>query len=88
MQVATSPLPEFAEILKENPGWLDEAVDTAGASRITGIPVATLTTLRVRGGGPEFIKRGKSVTYTRRACFSHNTAGRRRSTSDTGAETA
>ena len=86
--VAVSSLPELAEILKENPGWLDEAVDVHEASQITGTPVATLETLRVRGGGPEFIKRGKSVRYTRRACFSHNAVGRRRSTSDPGAEAA
>ena len=83
--VAATQLPELAEILKENPGWLDEAVVTAEASKITGEPVATLETKRVRGGGPEFIKLGKSVRYTRRACFEWLAAGRRRSTSDAGA---
>ncbi len=82
--VPASPLPTFAEILRDNPGWLDEATDTAGASRITGDPVKTLETKRVRGGGPEFIKLGKSVRYTRRACFEYLAAGRRRSTSDPG----
>ena len=82
--VVAIPLPDLAEILKENPGWLDEAVNTAGASRITGDPVKTLETKRVRGGGPEFIKLGKSVRYTRRACFEYLAAGRRRSTSDPG----
>ncbi len=85
---AAADLPPLTDILKEHPGWLDEAVDTVGASQITGTPVATLTTLRVRGGGPEFIKHGKSVTYTRRACFAYNAAGRRTSTSDPGVEAA
>jgi hypothetical protein len=60
-------LPGLAEILKGNPAWLDEAVDTAEASRITGLAVATLNTLRSRGGGPIFIKVGqRAVRYQRR----------------------
>ena len=82
--VPESPLPTFAEILKDHPGWLDEAVDTAEASRITGTPVATLETMRVRGGGPVFVKRGKSVKYLRRSCFEWLNAGQRTSTSDPG----
>ena len=81
-------LPSLADALRDNPGWLDEAVDTAEASRITGRPVATLETMRVRGGGPEFIKRGKTVRYTRRACFEWNRTGRRANTSAPGAEAA
>ena len=77
-------LPSFADILQDNPGWLDEAVPTAEASGITGEPVATLETKRVRGGGPVFIKLGKSVRYTRRACFEYLAARRRTSTSDPG----
>ncbi len=78
-----SPLPTFADILKENPGWLDELVDTHGASRIVGEAVKTLETKRVRGGGPEYVKHGKLARYTRRACFVYAAAGRRRSTGDT-----
>ena len=77
-------LPQLSEILRSNPGWLDEAVDTREVSRITGTPTATLDTLRCRGGGPPFIKRGKSVLYIRRSCFEWLAAGRRRSTSDAG----
>ncbi len=77
-------LPSFADILQDNPGWLDEAVPTAEASRITGEPVPTLETKRVRGGGPVCLKLGKSVRYTRRACFEYLTARRRTSTSDSG----
>ena len=77
-------LPAFADILRENPGWLDEAVDTREASRITGEPAPTLETKRVRGGGPVFVKLGKSVRYTRRACFEYLAARQRTSTSDPG----
>ena len=89
MQTApASPLPEFAEILKENPGYLDEAVDTVEASRIAGPAEATLETMRVRGGGPEYFKIGKAVRYTRRACFEWRAERRRRNTSDPGAAAA
>ena len=77
-------LPSFADILQANPGWLDEAVDTQEASRITGKPVPTLETERVRGGGPVFLKLGKTVRYTRRACFEYLAARQRASTSDPG----
>ena len=89
MQHPTVPvLPSFVDILRDNPGWLDEAVPTAEASGITGEPVATLETKRVRGGGPAFLKLGKSVRYTRRACFEYLAARRRTSTSDPGKEAA
>ncbi len=85
MQNSSLPaLPSFADILQANPGWLDEAVLTEEASQITGEPVATLETKRVRGGGPVFLKLGKSVRYTRRACFEYLAARRRTSTSDSG----
>ncbi len=77
-------LPQLSEILRSNPGWFDEAVDTREASRITGTPTATLDTLRCRGGGPPFIKRGKRVLYIRRSCFEWLAVGRRTSTSDPG----
>ena len=85
MQTPSPPaLPSLTDILQANPGWLDEAVLTAEASRITGEPVPTLETKRVRGGGPVFLKLGKSVRYTRRACFEYLAARRRTSTSDSG----
>ncbi len=82
---AASQLPTFAEILRENPGWLDEAVNTVDAAKIVGEAPATLETKRTRGGGPEYLKHGKIVRYTRRACFEYLAAGRRSSTSDAGA---
>ena len=62
--------PDLDTILQDNPGWLDEAVDTQGVSQLTGIPVCTLTTWRYRGGGPRFLKFGKAVRYRRRAVLS------------------
>lgn len=40
-----------------------EVVDTNGASSISGVPVATLCTLRSRGGGPPFLRIGRSIRY-------------------------
>ena len=89
MQNTSLPaLPSFADILQTNPGWLDEAIPTADASGITGEPVPTLETKRVRGGGPVFLKLGKSVRYTWRACFEYLAARQRKSTSDPGQEAA
>ncbi len=60
-------LPSLSDILAANPGWLEEAVNTRAASRLTGVPVTTLETWRSRGGGPRFLKLGaKSVRYQRR----------------------
>lgn len=61
----------FAAILARQPGWLDEAVTTEEASRITGVPVATLVTLRSRGGGPRYVvpRRSRLVRYFRRDIY-------------------
>ena len=59
--------PNLEDILQDNPGWLDEAIDTPTVSQMTGVPTCTLTTWRCRGGGPRFLKLGKSVRYRRRA---------------------
>lgn len=61
----------FATILARHPGWLDEAVTTEEASRITGVPIATLVTMRSRGGGPRFlVPRGtRLVRYLRRHLY-------------------
>ncbi len=77
-----TPLPSLIEILQDNPGWLDEAVGTPEASRITNTAEATLETMRVRGGGPVYTKRRKKVDYIRRDLFEWLAAGRRTSTSD------
>jgi hypothetical protein len=81
-------LPSFADILQDNPGWLDEAVTTAEASRITGFPVCTLHTWRSRGGGPPFLKVGSAVRYQRRALFEWMAARQRANTADGGHDQA
>lgn len=83
------PLAEIAaDALRDNPGWLDEAVDEHEAARVVGESVATLRSKRTRGGGPPFVKKGARVIYIRRDLFSYLAAGRRTSTSDTGKEAA
>ena len=85
MSVPNLDLPDFGEILKNNPGWLDEAVTTSEASRIIGFPVCTLHTWRSRGDGPPFLKLGaRSVRYQRRALFEWLAARQRRNTADDG----
>lgn len=42
---------------------LPAVVDTTGASRETGLSIATLEKLRVYGGGPAYLKLGKAVRY-------------------------
>ncbi|MEL6361814.1 MAG: hypothetical protein AAFR21_12080 [Pseudomonadota bacterium] len=58
--------PDLETILENNPDWLDEALDTLAVSKLTGIPACTLNTWRCRGGGPRFMKFGRSVRYRRR----------------------
>lgn len=85
MPLSTIDLPSLGEILRDSPGWLDEAVDTAEASRIVGFPPCTLNTWRSRGDGPPFIKVGeRSVRYQRRTLFAWLAARQRRNTSDRG----
>ncbi len=78
-------LPSLNDILKTSPGWLDEAVDTAEASRIIGFPVCTLHTWRSRGDGPPFLKIGaRSVRYQRRTLLQWMADRQRRNTADRG----
>lgn len=60
-------MPSLDDILESNPGWLDEAIDTPAVAEITGLSIKTLNTWRCRGGGPRFLKLGRSVRYRRRA---------------------
>jgi hypothetical protein len=52
-------------------GWLDEFVTTHEASKITGVPTESLSTLRSRGGGPVFVrpKNTRLVRYSRRCLY-------------------
>lgn len=73
-----------AAALRDNPGWLDEAVDEYEAARIVGESVATLRSKRTRGGGAVFVKSGSSVSYIRRDLFAYLSERRRASTSGVG----
>jgi len=76
-------LPSLSDILADNPGWLEEAVNTRGASRLTGVPVTTLETWRSRGGGPRFLKLGaKTVRYQRRELLRWMARQQRANTAD------
>jgi hypothetical protein len=44
----------------------DESFDEAEAARLLKYSVRTLQARRVRGGGPDFVKIGRSVRYVRR----------------------
>lgn len=70
----------------ENAFWLIGAVDTKEASEITGVPSATLVTLRSKGGGPQFFKpTPRSVRYFRMDLYQWMLAGGlKASTSDPG----
>jgi hypothetical protein len=85
MSLSNTDIPTLAEILKDNPGWFDEAITTLEASRIVGFPPCTLHTWRTRGGGPTFLKLGShSVRYQRRALFEWLAQHQRRNTADRG----
>ncbi len=81
-------IPSLSEILAGNPLYLDEAVGTVEAARIVGLAAASLETMRVRGGGPPFTKRGRRVLYTRRSLIKWLHEGERSSTSDSGPKAA
>lgn len=82
MSETSQRLPSLKDMLAKNPGWLEEAVSTRAASRLTGVPVCTLETWRSRGGGPPFLKLGaKTVRYQRRDLLDWMAAGHRRTTS-------
>ena len=75
-------LPDFESLLEGNPGWLDEAVPPSEASRVVGRSENALGILRVRGGGPPYLKQGKCVHYLRRDLFDWLYAHRVRNTSE------
>ncbi len=88
----SAELPSLAELVADNPGFLEEVVLPEEASRILKMPEATLATLRCRGGGPEFVRLGPGkrapVGYTRRKLFTYAIERSQRSTSDPGGAAA
>lgn len=59
-------------------------VKTKGASKITSLSESQLNKLRVYGGGPEYVKLGRSVLYEIEALEAWIAKHRRTSTSDRG----
>lgn len=57
--------------------------NTSATSAYTSIPISTLETLRVRGGGPTFIKTGKKVLYDLNDVDEYMLQRKQISTSDT-----
>ncbi len=57
-------------------------LSTPDAARLLGLSPRTLEALRVRGGGPEFIKLGRRVLYEPPSLKRWVEANRRHSTSD------
>ncbi|WP_373875211.1 helix-turn-helix transcriptional regulator [Methylorubrum podarium] len=55
---------------------------TQESANYVGLGVHRLEKLRISGGGPEFIKLGRSVRYERAALDAWIAASRRRSTSE------
>ena len=77
-----SKLPDFETLLSNNPGWLDEAVPPNEASRVVGRSENALGILRVRGGGPRYVRAGRRVSYIRRDLFEWLAAHRVQNTSE------
>jgi hypothetical protein len=64
----------------------DESLDEVQAASFLKYSVRTLQAWRVRGGGPAFVKIGRSVRYTRRDLISFQKVNTVNSTSEVGAE--
>ena len=64
----------------------EEFLTTAGAAKITTLAISTLEGLRIRGGGPPFVKLGRRVVYRRSDLLAFASGNLRRSTSDVGAD--
>ncbi len=67
---------------------LPTLLKTKDAAGRLGIPKSTLEKLRLSGGGPVFVKCGKSVFYTEQDLTEWINANRRVSTSDPGPKRA
>jgi phage terminase Nu1 subunit (DNA packaging protein) len=75
----------FGQGFAPEAAWLEQAVTTGEASRMTGVAVATLETWRSRGGGPPFLKLGRrNVRYQRRVLLAWMAEHERRNTADQG----
>jgi hypothetical protein len=66
----------------------DDALDTKAAAKFLACSSSKLNKLRVTGGGPMFIKHGRSVRYLRADLHEYRNTRKRRSTNDTSADPA
>ncbi len=64
--------------------FLDETLDENQVEREYGLKVGFLRAKRLRGGGPEFTKAGRSVRYQRRAILDYLKTNTRQSTTAPG----
>jgi hypothetical protein len=60
----------------------DDSLDTKAAARFLGCSESKLRKSRVHGGGPVYVKDGKSVRYVRRDLREFRDVRKRRSTSN------
>jgi hypothetical protein len=65
-------IPKLEESLRDNLGWLDEAIDETEAARLRGKSKNAVAIERCRGKGPDFIRDGRGIRYTRRAIFEYH----------------
>lgn len=72
------------EAAMANPDVYFSVKDEDEAERVTGIPSATLSTRRSRGGSLPFVRRGRRVGYMLFDLLRHNILNRRWNTSDPG----
>ena len=66
----------------------DEYLDTFGAASVAKLSASTLNKLRMKGSGPEYLKLGRRVVYSRRSLDEWMSSRVRTSTSDAGPEPA
>jgi hypothetical protein len=66
----------------------DEYLDTFGAASVAKLSASTLNKLRMKGSGPEYLKLGRRVVYSRRSLDEWMSSRARTSTSDAGSEPA
>jgi hypothetical protein len=64
----------------------EEFLTTCEAAKITTLAISTLEGMRIRGGGPPFVKMGRRrVVYRRSDLLAFAAKNLRKSTSDAGA---
>jgi predicted DNA-binding transcriptional regulator AlpA len=64
---------------------LDAALNENQAAEFLGVSVRTLQAWRVRGGGPRYVKSGRSVRYQRRELVAFQQSHTVSSTTEAGA---